>query len=344
MLKISFVFICAFAALGQDGGPVRFNLQAPDSGSKGSVVMPPFGSPGLLKGNQQGYFQIDSFSGPAVEFNAVVEPPLTHPDQLKLGWGVFKSQTKGSSVWHRFVIDQVHAQYFGYDLDVQSLPGPRQYRVTFAPLSIGPEQLQPRELSPLPLPQYPEPQTVTVGDSIAVDLLISPDGKRKIVDYIRFHLISGFGGPPPAKTTAAPRDYTLDDGPLKFDFAGFVLINDQRFQGQTWFTKGKDGGATLWFSFGGKGRYILSLAPHEGFLEAGTVRDNVVSFQAEGQKYEIRMNTPIAGSGGAWNLYVLHDPSYYPGAGDLRMLPPGASAGPGTVIGGTDRLQNLLPK
>ncbi len=343
MLRISFAFICAFTVLGQDSGPAQFKLRTPSPQSKSPAALPPFGPPGLLKENQKGYFQVDSVSGPAVEFDAVVEPPLANPDQLKLAWGVFKMQTKTKNLWHRFVIDQVHAQYFGYDLDVQSLPTARQYRVTFAPLSIGPEQLQPPGLSALPLPQYPQPQTVTVGDSIAVDLLVSTDGKRKIVDYIHFPSISGLGAPPGAKTTAAPRDYSLDDGPLQFDFAGYVSIDGERFQGPTWFIKGKSG-ATMWFSVGGQGRYILSLAPHEGFLALGTVRDNVVSFQSDGHRYEIRMNKPVAGEGGAWNLYVLHDPSYYPSANDVRTLPPGALSGAGAVICGTDRLQSLLPK
>jgi hypothetical protein len=63
-------------------------------------------------------------------------------------------------------------------------------------------------------------------------------------------------------------------------------------------------GATVWFCYPGQGRYILSPVPHEGF---------------------------ILGSKGAWNLYVLHAPSYAPKENrQVRFA--------------TDRLENLLPK
>ena len=307
--------------------------------------MPPFGPPGLL-GNQQGYFHIDSFGssgGLSVRFHAVVDPPLANPQDLKLGWGVIRRQADGKNVWHRFVTDKVNQQYFGYDLVVDPGQNPSQYRITFSPLSIGSDQLQPSGLSPVPLPKYPEPQTIMPGDTIAVDLLISPDGKRKIVDYIEFSPGSP-ADPPPATSTGEPRDYTLDDGPLKFDFVGFVSINGQKFQGQTGFFRGKHGGATLWFSFPGQGRYILSLAPHDGFSKMGTVRDHVVSFQANGQRYEIRMGSPVVGNGGAWNLYGFYDPSYKTENNEQTAIP--GSIPPGTimVVGGTDRLESLLPK
>jgi hypothetical protein len=57
---------------------------------------------------------------------------------------------------------------------------------------------------------------------------------------------------------------------------------------------------------------ILSLAPHNGFTKSRVVRDNVISFEANGQPCEIRFLTPVAGNGTAWNLYVMHDPGYLP--------------------------------
>ena len=323
MIRISLLFLGTLSLLAQD-----------------TKRVPPFDPPGTL-GNQHGYFHIDTFGGLSVRFRAVVDPPLVNPQDLKLGWGVFKLQTKGQNVWHRFVTDKVNQQYFGYDLTVDPGAFPGQYRVTFSPLSIGPDQLQPSDLSPVPLPKYPEPQTIMPGDTVAVDLLVSPDGKRKIVDYIEF-LFGVPADPPPATSTGASKDYTLDDGPLNFDFVGFVFINGQKFQGRTRFFK--KSGVTLWFSFPGQGRYILSLAPHDGFSKIGVVRDHVVSFQANGQQYEIRMGSPVVGSGGAWNLYGLYDPLYKPGADEQTPMPDGMPTGTVTVLGGTDRLENLLPK
>jgi hypothetical protein len=193
----------------------------------------------------------------------------------------------------------------------------------------------------------PEPQLVSVGTTIAVDVLVSADGKRKVVDYIQFPILPTTlptVGPSLPTAANAPKDLTLDDGPLQFDFAGFVSIDGRTFQGPTWFSPGKNGGATLWFSLPGKGRFILSLAPHDEFAKLGAIWDNVISFESDGQKYEIRMKSPIVGSGGAWNIYVLHDTSYKPDNSILSMISRDLAAGTPIVIGGTDRLENLLPE
>ena len=78
-----------------------------------------------------------------------------------------------------------------------------------------------------------------------------------------------------------------------------------------------------------RGRYILSLVPHDGFQKSGTIRDNVLSFQLDGQQYEIRTPDLILGVKGAWNLYAMHGPQYQPKVDWISM--------------GTDRLDNLLP-
>jgi hypothetical protein len=95
------------------------------------------------------------------------------------------------------------------------------------------------------LPKYSAPQLVKSGDIIALDLLVSPDGKQKIVDYIQFTSAKQFldastppADPPAAISTEEPKDFTLDDGPVIADFAGFILINGQKFQGLTWFDPG----------------------------------------------------------------------------------------------------------
>jgi hypothetical protein len=76
----------------------------------------------------------------------------------------------------------------------------------------------------------------------------------------------------------------------------------------------------------------------------GAIRDNVISFRSEGQQYEVKMKHSIVSPGGAWNLYVLHDRSYQPEKAAQRIIPGGVPAGIPTVIGGADRLDNLLPK
>jgi hypothetical protein len=162
-----------------------------------------------------------------------------------------------------------------------------------------------------------------------LDLLVSSNGRQKLIDYIR---ISGKVVPEPAVTAGAAKDFTIDDGPITFDLVGekTILINGLE-PSDTVALTGKNG-STFWFYFPGRGRYILSLAPHEGFQKAGTIRDNVILFEGGGDQYEIRMPRPIAGVG-AWNLYVLQDPLYQPKDPARR-----------TIEGGMDRLENLLPK
>jgi hypothetical protein len=90
--------------------------------------------------------------------------------------------------------------------------------------------------------------------------------------------------------------------------------------------------ATFWFAVSGRGRYILSLRPIDGkpFQKAGAIRDHVISWNVGGERYELRMQKPIVEEGGAYNLYVLHEPAY-------RHKHEG-------LFGGVDRMDNLLPK
>ena len=62
------------------------------------------------------------------------------------------------------------------------------------------------------------------------------------------------------------------------------------------------------------------------------MRDNVIRFEDAGRKYELRTMDNVIGSGGAFHLYVRHDPAYQPKPGKEK-----------TVSVGIDRLENLLP-
>jgi len=187
-------------------------------------------------------------------------------------------------------------------------------------------------LNPAPLPKYPAPQVVYDGDTIALDLMVSPDGRERIVDYIQF-VFGPTSIKPAAAANAEPRDFTIDDGPVKFSSnPPDVFIDGTKFP-RSVVMYGSAGGATLWFYFPGRGRYILSLAPHDGFVKAGAVRGAAISFHADGQEYEIRMAEPIAGLDKAWKLYVLRDPQYLPRSALVNL-----------VVGSADRLENLLPK
>jgi hypothetical protein len=229
-------------------------------------------------------------------------------------------------VVNRYVIDEVHRQYFGYDISAESTSVAGQYRVNISPLTWAPKDQGP--LTPVLLQKYPEPQIMNESDTIELVLLVSPDGRQKIVDYIQ---VAKKPEPLAARSTQTPKDYTLDDGPLSFAFDNdtSVWVSGEKYSGSAWSETRP--GATVWFYYPGQGRYILSLVPHDGFHSSGEVRDNVISFQGDGQQFELRTMKLIVGSEGAWNLYVLRDPSYQPKE-------------PAQVRFGTDRLENLLRK
>lgn len=231
------------------------------------------------------------------------------------------------TVVNRYVIDEVHHRYFGYDISAEATSVAGQYRVTVAPLTWTPPKEQ-GPLTPVLLPKYPAPQTVNETDTMELDLLVSPDGKQKVADYIQ---IAKKPEPLAATRKQQPKDYTLDDGPVNFAFDSdtSVWINGEKYSGSAWSETRP--GATVWFYYPGQGRYILSLVPHEGFSQTGEICDNVILFQGNGEQFEIRTMKMIVGVQGAWNLYVLHDPTFQPKEqAQVRFA--------------TDRLENLLTK
>jgi hypothetical protein len=272
-------------------------------------------------------------SGVALRFKTVVEPRSTKSAFVTAGDG---SGASGNS-WDHAIYEATSESYFGYEMTVLAGSDPSTRRVTFGPVNFA-RMERPlravagdRPLKAAPTPLFPGPQIVHNDDTIAMDLMVSPDGRERIVDYIHF----SFGTTPrPARAaTASPADFTIDDGAVKIGIdPPDVFIDGQKYQNYV-IMYGSPGGATLWYYFPGRGRYLLSLAPHEGFTKAGVVRANIVTFSADGHDYEIRMVDPIAGREKAWNLYVMHDAAYLPVPGVVKF-----------VCGSFGRLEDLVKK
>ncbi len=113
----------------------------------------------------------------------------------------------------------------------------------------------------------------------------------------------------PANPNLVPQDFTVDDVPISIKLPFEVFVNGKPWQGHTigWHI---DTGSTIWLGLTGRGMYILSLGPREGynFQKAGAIRNNVIAFRDNDNEYEIRTSGPILGSDRAWSLYVLHLP------------------------------------
>jgi hypothetical protein len=221
----------------------------------------------------------------------------------------------GGETLHRVMDDSLTGRSVGYDLHLAASGD--SYVATFGPPTAG---------NVVPARKYPPAQAVRDGDVISLDLLASSDGKQTLTDYVE--IVAHEIEPPAPVTKGEPRDYTIDDGPVTFISERTTVWSHGRKLANQYAFTGKPG-ATYWISLPGEGRYVLSLVPHEGFVKGGTVRDNAVFFS----EYEVRFMNPVAGTGKAWNLYVMHDRGFVPHAGL-----------DGHVVAGVDRLENLTAK
>jgi hypothetical protein len=264
----------------------------------------------------------DLRSGGVLDFRSVLRPPGI--SMKGLGAGGILSDSKRNIV-HRYMIDRDTKSYFGYDVLIGPDSGAGDFLVTFQPLTGTEGQKDLAGLKPAPPPRFPAPQSMRDGEAIELDLMVSPDGMKRLTDVIAIE--SGLAKPVPANTVA-PRDYSIDDGPITFDLSRYSLWRQGK-NVNNGFT-GKPG-YTIWLTVPSEARYTLSLVPHEGFRREGVVRDNVIAFEDSGHKYELRLRSPVAGAGKAWNLYVMR----------AAEKPAGI---PGLVQFGTDRLENLLPR
>lgn len=223
-------------------------------------------------------------------------------------------------VVHRVLVDSNGALIFGYDLVIEPLVNSRQFKVSVRPLDPEFEKRMrarqsnragrtPLQVNISTLPRPTEAQIIDDGDGFALDLLINPQTGVKIVDVVKAsfdqsRLWESPKGPP-------ARDFTLDSVEMAVkDYR--LYLNGRRVGGgrpSQGFT-----GALLWFYVPDRGRFIFSLTPREGyeFEKVAQIEDNKISFTIGEDVYEWVSSTPIVGSGGKWNLWVLRDKRYSP--------------------------------
>ncbi len=297
-------------------------------------------------------------------------------------------------VVHRVLVDAGGNFVFGYDLVVEPVVASKQFKVSIKPLSAEfEEQLRSRQPAGATarhgapqnvstLPRGTDAQLIDDGDAFALDLLVNSETGVKIMDVVKVSFDR-------AKLWSAPqrnmplRDFTLGNVELavrehKLTINGELAGGGKPARGFT--------GALLWFYVPGRGRFIVSLMPHEGynFQKVGRIENNKISFKLGEDVYEWTSSAPVVGNGGNWNLWVLHDPAYVSDFDSQEQIVeavegrPRASGGqmpsarwlqerlentrrqaefearddkskrnptrPRVLVGGADRIENLLPK
>jgi hypothetical protein len=218
---------------------------------------------------------------------------------------------------HRVVLDRDGNPVFGYDLVVEPAGDARKFRVTAQPLGAEFErQLRARRggaqsspaasASGVPtLARAAEAQTLDDGDAVSLDLLVNARTGVRVVDVIKVAFERA------RLWQSAPKDFTLEsveialsDQRLTLNGAPLAVARASR----------QVSGALVWFYVPGRGRFILSLVPREGydFRKIALIEDNRVSFDFKGDHYEWVSSAPVVGNGGDWYAWVLADASYTP--------------------------------
>jgi hypothetical protein len=228
--------------------------------------------------------------------------------------GIKQAYDIGGDTISKLLINESTGAYISYRLKVERLDNSTKLKISVLP-STDEETHRYREsvwikklernwpnrsnYDPAPLPRYPEPQIINISDTVELPLWINSQTGARISDVIRFEIDK----PRPA------RDFTLDD--VRMKLTGFrLLINGAASSGDKPF--GGFYGPLPWFATPGKGRFILSIQPHEGydFQKIGVIDGNTISFTFGGDNYEWISDGPVINYGAKYHLWVLHDPNF----------------------------------
>jgi GWxTD domain-containing protein len=314
--------------------------------------------------------------GISIIFNIKASSPEASKQSLGSVYFTGYEDGEKESRVHRVLADRESGAYFGYDLVIESdSSAPNKFKVSVRPLSINPpEQMRLGDLTARSLPKYPEDMVVEDGDTIALDVLINPQTKVKIVDLIKITTkkpqssdsplfnaataagyniatsvgsennlnsnsknSSGSGSNDSLFSKQKPRDFTPNDVKLRLTSPKFFASGAiSSLLGSQW--EGIIEGTIIHIYIPGKGRYIFSLFPQNGFnfQKNAVIEDNKIIFQSDDDRYELVSAAPILSNGGSWNLWTLHDSAYRP---DLIFS---AAAAGYIQYGASNEVENVL--
>ena len=271
----------------------------------------------------------------------------------------------GANTLHRVMVDRSRKVYFGYDARVTIIKteSDTRYRITFAPLSFTPELQKvlgadAKTWTTLPSPQFPPARVVRAGEVLELTLLTNSSSRQQMSEYVTLQdpLRKGFDAEPPrefAFVGGAPRDFSVTDIELRLeeprvtttypstdiprsliaDGTDRDAARDGTGVNVTLRSRGNAAGPILWMYMPGRGRFLLSLTPRNGFRRAGEVRGSSLRFIVDGQTYDVMSTLRIAPATAAFNLYVRQQRDWKPTYANANL---------DTVhIGSADRLEYL---
>lgn len=287
-------------------------------------------------------------------------------------------------VIHRVLTDAQKNVVFGYDLSISADPVTKKFSVAVLPADEEFRRTFLKDFTPLrpnssfaTFPKSTTPQTLDDGDAVTLELLVNEESGVKIIDVVsvtfdRARLRDSY-------IDAAPKDFTLDAVALAVK--NYSLSINGSVVGRSKSSIGASG-ALVWFYVPERGRFIFSLVPREGyqFEKIAVLDENKIEFTVNGERYEWLSATPILPNGGSWYLWVLHDTNYTPlfgseipvpkaakkssnvlqkiegvltsqgaelmlgDSGRGRVVSPATEVPRRVMVGGADRIENLLPK
>ena len=301
--------------------------------------------------------------GILLEFRTEADPPRAGLSFKARG---VTSVREGRNVTHRVFVDQANGATFGYDLEVAPSSIPDHFLLSIKPLSGEQFSVKAMSVKAVPVtpgsaksvptrrwpvakpptgapppvtqaPKFPPAFLIKDGGAFALDVLVNPQTGVKIVDVVR---VSSEGGRAAAGGTSEPapaRSFT--PLPLELSVENFrLLINGRPALGAERPVRGGVSGELLWLYLPGRGRFIFSVVPHEGypFRRAGSVEGDRISFRVAGERYEWISGTPVFAGGREADLWVLHDTRYSP---QNDSFPPG-----GYQIGASSHIEYLIKR
>jgi hypothetical protein len=243
-------------------------------------------------------------------------------------WTMSKVSTSTSSKngkhVERVLINNSTGIYVGYSFTVEQLDGSTKLKVTISPLpETAIDRLREKpwmkdfqkrwpnrtSFEPSPLPRFPEPQVIDVTEVIKLPLWVNPETGAQMGDEIRFAL-------PMLKPV---RDFSLDDVKLKLSNHRLIINGEVRSGNHA---QRDISGPLPFFFVPGKGRFILSLVPHEGynFQKIGVIEDYKISFSYGGDNYEWVSQLPVLNRYDKCYLWVMHDESFQANRETLATL------------------------